>query len=173
MLFRSTRLSEQPLKGVVGIGHTRWATHGKPTENNAHPHASDRLAVVHNGIIENFQELKAELSAKGYAFQTETDTETVLHLVTMYLDAGHAPREAAHKALQRLHGAFALGLIFASLAIPLAFDAQWTAASWALEGVGLYWVAVRQHRGWVRAFALLLQAGGGISLLNEIGRAHV
>ncbi|MBV1694086.1 MAG: glutamine--fructose-6-phosphate transaminase (isomerizing) [Hyphomicrobiales bacterium] len=107
------RLSNQPLQGHTGIGHTRWATHGKPVERNAHPHMNDRVAVVHNGIIENFQDLRAELTAKGYAFQTETDTETVLHLVTDYLAQGLAPREAAHKALSRLHGAFALGIIFA------------------------------------------------------------
>ena len=75
------RLRVEPLQGQVGIGHTRWATHGKPTENNAHPHASDRLAVVHNGIIENFRELREELTAKGHRFDTETDTEVVAHLV--------------------------------------------------------------------------------------------
>ncbi len=107
------RLSNQPLQGKTGIGHTRWATHGKPVERNAHPHMNDRVAVVHNGIIENFQELKAELTAKGYKFQTETDTETVLHLVTDYLNQGLAPKDAALKTLQRLQGAFALGIIFA------------------------------------------------------------
>ena len=108
-----TRLSNQPLQGVTGIGHTRWATHGRPVERNAHPHMNDRVAVVHNGIIENFQDLKAELSAKGFKFETETDTETVLHLVTHYLDGGYAPKDAAHAALKRLQGAFALGIIFA------------------------------------------------------------
>lgn len=107
------RLSNQPLQGKTGIGHTRWATHGKPVERNAHPHMNDRVAVVHNGIIENFQELKAELTGKGYKFQTETDTETVLHLVTDYLNQGLAPKDAALKTLQRLQGAFALGIIFA------------------------------------------------------------
>ena len=108
-----TRLSNQPLQGVTGIGHTRWATHGRPVERNAHPHMNDRVAVVHNGIIENFLELKAELTAKGFTFETETDTETVLHLVTHYLDIGYTPKDAAHAALKRLHGAFALGIIFA------------------------------------------------------------
>jgi glucosamine--fructose-6-phosphate aminotransferase (isomerizing) len=107
------RLSNEPLKGRTGLGHTRWATHGKPVERNAHPHMNDRVAVVHNGIIENFQELKDELAAKGHEFHTETDTETVLHLVTDYLDQGLSPVEAARRALQRLKGAFALGLIFA------------------------------------------------------------
>ena len=107
------RLSNHPLNGRAGIGHTRWATHGRPVERNAHPHMNDRVAVVHNGIIENFQELRDELTAKGHAFETETDTETVLHLVTEHLDAGLTPIDAARKALQKLRGAFALGIIFA------------------------------------------------------------
>jgi glucosamine--fructose-6-phosphate aminotransferase (isomerizing) len=107
------RLSNHPLQGHAGIGHTRWATHGKPVERNAHPHMNERVAVVHNGIIENFQELRDELTAKGHDFQTETDTETVLHLVTDYLDQGKSPVEAAKAALQRLRGAFALAIIFA------------------------------------------------------------
>jgi glucosamine--fructose-6-phosphate aminotransferase (isomerizing) len=107
------RLHNSPLQGRTGLGHTRWATHGKPVEYNAHPHMNDRVAVVHNGIIENFQELKEELSAKGHRFETETDTETVLHLVSDYLATGLAPIDAARSALRRLRGAFALGLIFA------------------------------------------------------------
>ena len=107
------RLSNQPLTGRTGLGHTRWATHGRPVEHNAHPHMNERVAVVHNGIIENFRELKEELAAKGHRFETETDTETVLHLVSEYLDQGLSPVEAARRALQRLRGAFALGLIFA------------------------------------------------------------
>ena len=107
------RLSNHPLQGRTGLGHTRWATHGKPVERNAHPHMNERVAVVHNGIIENFQELRGELSAKGHVFQTETDTETVLHLVSDYLDQGVAPVDAARAALQRLQGAFALAVIFA------------------------------------------------------------
>src|SRR4249919_2782979 len=107
------RLSNHPLQGRTGLGHTRWATHGKPVERNAHPHMNDRVAVVHNGIIENFQELRDELTAKGHAFQTETDTETVLHLVSDYLDQDKSPVEAAMAALQRLRGAFALAIIFA------------------------------------------------------------
>src|SRR5262249_31735935 len=89
------RLSNNPLQARTGLGHTRWATHGRPVEHNAHPHMNERVAVVHNGIIENFQELKDELSAKGHSFQTETDTETVLHLVSDYLDQGLAPIAAA------------------------------------------------------------------------------
>src|SRR5262245_49745472 len=107
------RLSNQPLQGRTGLGHTRWATHGKPVEHNAHPHMNERVAGVHNGIIENFQELKEELSAKGHRFETETDTETVLHLVSDYLAQGLPPVDAARSALRRLRGAFALGLIFA------------------------------------------------------------
>ncbi len=107
------RLSNHPLQGRAGIGHTRWATHGKPVERNAHPHMNDKVAVVHNGIIENFQELRAELTAKGHEFITETDTETVLHLITEYMSHGHGPVEAARLTLQRLTGAFALGIIFA------------------------------------------------------------
>ena len=106
------RLKDEPLQGRVGIGHTRWATHGKPTENNAHPHASDKLAVVHNGIIENFRELREELTAKGHRFDTETDTEVVAHLVTEELRLGKAPREAVTAALPRLRGAFALAFLF-------------------------------------------------------------
>jgi glucosamine--fructose-6-phosphate aminotransferase (isomerizing) len=107
------RLAERPLEGRVGIGHTRWATHGKPVERNAHPHMNARVAVVHNGIIENFHELRDELTARGHCFQTETDTETVLHLVSDYLDRGEAPFAAAKAALGRLRGAFALAMIFA------------------------------------------------------------
>src|SRR6516225_5634065 len=107
------RLSNHRLQGRTGLGHTRWATHGKPIERNAHPHMNDRVAVVHNGIIENFQELREELTARGHVFQTETDTETVLHLITDGLDQGLVPAAAAKAALQRLRGAFALGIIFA------------------------------------------------------------
>src|SRR5262244_3966053 len=107
------RLQAEPLAGHTGIGHTRWATHGKPTENNAHPHATDRVAVVHNGIIENFRELREALEKKGTVFKTETDTEIVLHLVDDMLKGGVAPVEAVRAALSQLRGAFALGFIFA------------------------------------------------------------
>jgi glutamine---fructose-6-phosphate transaminase (isomerizing) len=107
------RLGQEPLSGHAGIGHTRWATHGMPVERNAHPHMNTRVAVVHNGIIENFQELREELSGKGHVFETDTDTETVLHLVTDYLDQGLTPAAAAQAAVGRLRGAFALALIFA------------------------------------------------------------
>ncbi len=106
------RLSNQPLQGAIGIGHTRWATHGKPNETNAHPHATERVAIVHNGIIENFRELREELTARGSRFETETDTEVVAHLVTAELDAGKSPADAVAAALPRLRGAFALAFLF-------------------------------------------------------------
>lgn len=106
------RLSSEPLEGLIGIGHTRWATHGKPNETNAHPHATAKLAVVHNGIIENFRELRAELQADGYVFETETDTEIVAHLVTRELDRGLTPVDAVAASLPRLRGAFALAFLF-------------------------------------------------------------
>src|SRR6266513_3762045 len=107
------KLAKSPLAGHTGIGHTRWATHGKPTENNAHPHATDRVAVVHNGIIENVRELREELRAKGAGFKTETDTEIILHLVDSYLAKGIDPIAAVKASLAQLRGAFALGFIFA------------------------------------------------------------
>ena len=107
------RLEAEPLKGTTGIGHTRWATHGKPTVNNAHPHATERVAVVHNGIIENFRELREELEKQGTVFHTQTDTEIVLHLVDDLLTRGNKPVEAVKLTLTRLRGAFALGFIFA------------------------------------------------------------
>ena len=106
------RLAQAPLDGHAGIGHTRWATHGRPTENNAHPHATDKVAVVHNGIIENFRALREELTAKGHVFETETDTEVIVHLVSDELTWGKDPVAAVAAALPRLHGAFALALIF-------------------------------------------------------------
>ena len=105
-------LGDNPLNGTIGIGHTRWATHGAPTERNAHPHATDRVAIVHNGIIENFRELRERLTAEGATFATETDSEVIAHLVTHYLDKGMPPREAAAATLMELEGAFALGIIF-------------------------------------------------------------
>jgi glucosamine--fructose-6-phosphate aminotransferase (isomerizing) len=107
------RLRDEPLKGHAGIGHTRWATHGKPTERNAHPHMSPWVSVVHNGIIENFRDLRQELTAKGHVFETETDTEAVVHLITDYIQGGAKPIEAVKRALARLHGAFALAIVFA------------------------------------------------------------
>lgn len=105
-------LREQPLHGTSGIGHTRWATHGRPTENNAHPHATAKVAVVHNGIIENFRELRDDLRMKGHIFSTETDTEVVAHLVTDAMDGGLGPVEAVAASLPRLKGAFALAFLF-------------------------------------------------------------
>ncbi len=102
------RLAREPLTGTIGIGHTRWATHGRPTEDNAHPHATERLAVVHNGIIENFRELREELERSGTKFGSDTDTEVVAHLVTQEMTNGRSPAEAVAAALPRLRGAFAL-----------------------------------------------------------------
>ena len=105
-------LSSEPLGGNAGIGHTRWATHGKPSEANAHPHMTDDVAVVHNGIIENFRELKAELQAEGAAFTSDTDTEVIAHLITRELRDGKDPIAAVNKVLSQLQGAFALAMIF-------------------------------------------------------------
>jgi glutamine---fructose-6-phosphate transaminase (isomerizing) len=107
------RLSNQPLQGHVGIGHTRWATHGKPVERNAHPHMNERVSVVHNGIIENFGELKKGLIAKGHRFETDTDTEVVVHLISDEMAGGSDAVEATRKSLAKLQGAFALAIIFA------------------------------------------------------------
>jgi glucosamine--fructose-6-phosphate aminotransferase (isomerizing) len=106
------RLDTAPLSGTIGIGHTRWATHGKPSEANAHPHASPRVAVVHNGIIENFRALREELIAKGHRLSTETDTEVAAFLVEDQLVAGKTPIDAVGAALKRLRGAFALVYLF-------------------------------------------------------------
>src|SRR5262245_48572865 len=95
------RLDKSPLEGRAGIGHTRWATHGAPTETNAHPHATERVAVVHNGIIENFQALRREIAASGRKLASETDTEVVAHLITMALDRGLKPLEAMAETLKR------------------------------------------------------------------------
>ncbi|MBV8800251.1 MAG: glutamine--fructose-6-phosphate transaminase (isomerizing) [Alphaproteobacteria bacterium] len=105
-------LHTDPLSGITGIGHTRWATHGAPTESNAHPHASARVALVHNGIIENFRELRGSLSSNGHTFESETDTEVAVHLVSDYLEQGLEPEDAAMQAAKRLTGAYAMAMIF-------------------------------------------------------------
>jgi len=106
-------LAEAPLAGVSGIGHTRWATHGAPTTGNAHPHATDKVAIVHNGIIENFRTLREELRAGGHKFASETDSEVIAHLITDYLDKGQSPEQAAIAAVRRLDGAFGIAILFA------------------------------------------------------------
>ena len=108
-----SRLERKPVGGTIGIGHTRWATHGQPSEGNAHPIMTGRVAVVHNGIIENFQALKRELVGLGYRFETQTDTEAVAILVTHHLQEGMTPAAAVARALARLEGAFALVFLFA------------------------------------------------------------
>jgi len=106
------KLAREPLAGNIGIGHTRWATHGRPTESNAHPHATDQVAVVHNGIIENFRELRDELEKKGATFNSDTDTEVIAHLVTEEMKKGASPAVAVTASLARLRGAFALAFLF-------------------------------------------------------------
>ena len=106
-------IAGRPLPGTIGIGHTRWATHGLPTVDNAHPHADERVVLVHNGIIENFQELRRELSACGHVFATDTDTEAAVHLISRFLREGGTPQEAVAASLGRLEGAFALAILFA------------------------------------------------------------
>jgi glucosamine--fructose-6-phosphate aminotransferase (isomerizing) len=105
-------LEQKPLHGHTGIGHTRWATHGAPTETNAHPHATAQVAIVHNGIIENFRELKEELIAKGHKFESETDSEVAAHMVTELMREGLEPDEAAKRAVARLTGAYSIAMIF-------------------------------------------------------------
>jgi len=107
-------LKGNPLPGIVGIGHTRWATHGAPTLDNAHPHATEQVAVVHNGIIENFRDLKNELTDSGHTFTSDTDTEVIAHLVTHFLEKGLAPFEAFEKAVDRLEGAFGIAVVMRS-----------------------------------------------------------
>jgi glucosamine--fructose-6-phosphate aminotransferase (isomerizing) len=109
----ATVLEAEPLQGTTGIGHTRWATHGAPTEINAHPHSTSRVSVVHNGIIENHAELRAELETQGQVFHTETDTETVVQLLDFLLAGGMSPADAARAAFARLEGAYALAVLFA------------------------------------------------------------
>ncbi|MEO8558878.1 MAG: glutamine--fructose-6-phosphate transaminase (isomerizing) [Rhodospirillales bacterium] len=106
-------VERQPLSGTTGIGHTRWATHGKATERNAHPHATHRVAVVHNGIIENFQELREEAEAQGSVFETDTDTEVICQMLTNYLEQQKSPEESMRLAMEKLRGAFSLAVIFA------------------------------------------------------------
>ena len=106
-------VAERPVSGTVGIGHTRWATHGEPSETNAHPHAAGRVAVVHNGIIENYRALRAALEAEGRELTSDTDTEVVPHLIDLYMARGLGPEEATAAALKQLEGAFALAIIFA------------------------------------------------------------
>ncbi|MDA9088663.1 glutamine--fructose-6-phosphate transaminase (isomerizing) [Amylibacter sp.] len=106
------KLVHQPLKGKIGIGHTRWATHGSPTLANAHPQKTGKVAVVHNGIIENFKKLRDELISNGANFQSETDTETIAQLCMSFIDGGDDPKIAAKKTLARLEGAYALCFLF-------------------------------------------------------------
>ncbi|WP_375647531.1 glutamine--fructose-6-phosphate transaminase (isomerizing) [Bartonella sp. CR84HXZ] len=112
LVYLEEKLKKTPLEGSLGIGHTRWATHGIAVERNAHPHVTEKLAIVHNGIIENFVELQKELIEDGYIFETETDTEVIAHLITRALKEGLSPQEAVRTSWKRLQGAFAIVLIF-------------------------------------------------------------
>ena len=105
-------LNDNPLDGKAGIGHIRWATHGAPTSNNAHPHATEQVAIVHNGIIENYRELRKELESLGHSFYTETDSEVIAHMATEYLKEDNTPENAVYKTLQRLEGAYAVAFLF-------------------------------------------------------------
>ena len=105
------KVRERTLKAGVGIGHTRWATHGQPNETNAHPHASGRVAIVHNGIIENFRELREAMEGRGRKFVTETDSETIAHLIDENLSNGLKPKDAFKATLDQLRGAFAIAAI--------------------------------------------------------------
>lgn len=107
------RLDDEPLAGPIGIAHTRWATHGVPNEINAHPHATSRVVLVHNGIIENYRELADELSGHGHVFESQTDSEVAAHQISYYLDQGLTPQAAVASALKRFHGAFSLAILFA------------------------------------------------------------
>ena len=107
-----TELAAHPAPGAIGIAHTRWATHGAPTANNAHPHATGEVALVHNGIIENFKHLRDALMAQGRTIESETDTEVVAHLVSQGIEAGESPQEAVKAVLPILRGAFALAIAF-------------------------------------------------------------
>lgn len=104
-------IESQPLQGGTGIAHTRWATHGEPTEQNAHPHISDYIAIVHNGIIENYESLRQQLIAKGYQFTSETDTEVIAHMVHNQLQQGGTLIDAVKKVVDLLHGAYGMVII--------------------------------------------------------------
>ncbi|NOQ86230.1 MAG: glutamine--fructose-6-phosphate aminotransferase, partial [Deltaproteobacteria bacterium] len=104
-------LCKDPLRGKVGIGHTRWATHGKPSETNAHPHKAGSIVVIHNGIIENYLNLKKSLEKKGHTFKSETDTEIIAHLIQNYLFKGNSFEQAVRNALKRINGSYAIGVI--------------------------------------------------------------
>ena len=106
-------IRDSPLPGSTGIAHTRWATHGAPNENNAHPHANDKVAIVHNGIIENYIEIREELITKGHKFYTETDSEVIVHLISNYIQNGMDNISAVRESIKRLDGAFALGILLA------------------------------------------------------------
>ncbi len=170
----SALLKERPLEGSLGIGHTRWATHGRPSVNNAHPHMSRKVAVVHNGIVENFAELRADLTDAGHVFSTETDTETIVHLLTYHLDRGMGPLEATAETIQRLRGAFAIAAIFseqqdllvgvqsgAPLVLGYGEGGTYVSSdSTALKGYATQ-ICALEHGDWVAA------RRGGVAIYND------
>ncbi len=159
---------EQPILGNVGIGHTRWATHGAPIEKNAHPHATEKVAVVHNGIIENFAMLRAELESQGVQFNTDTDTEVIPQLITHYLESGDAIEMAAQKAISRLEGAYALGIIYNG-------DEKMLIAARHGSPLALgYGMGERQHEFYLGSDAMaLIHLTNSISYLEEGDIAYI
>ena len=121
----SKLLRKDPLSGSIGIAHTRWATHGAPNENNAHPHANDKVAIVHNGIIENYMDIREELIAKGHKFYTETDSEVIVHLISNYIENGMDNISAVKESIQKLDGAFAFHKIQCTCNVDLYCLVPW------------------------------------------------
>src|SRR5262249_53199335 len=175
-------LGADPIPGTTGIGHTRWATHGAPTENNAHPHATEKVAVVHNGIIENHQALRAELVAQGCNFATDTDTEVVAHLMTVALRRGLAPTAAMGEMLARLEGAFALAIVVAGhaellfaarrgspLALGLGDDAMYVGSDAMALAPFTQRVIYLDDGDWaeIRADGPVIRDGGGTVVTRE------
>ena len=171
-------LDANPIDGPVGIAHTRWATHGAPTATNAHPHIAGDVAVVHNGIIENYKELRGELEAEGHLFQSETDTEVVPHLVRQYLADGMSAEAAVQKALGRLDGAYALGILIqgeqerlfaARRGSPLAIGHAEDAMFMASDGMAL--APMTDRVSYLEDGDMAILDRGGVDVVDEAGRS--